>query len=119
MVICLKQSANDLRMVQLMLLPPPVSCFIKILIGLTFLVSASPGCLGKEAVKLMSVSTTRTTTVLRPFIQDYLGEPVPEETLTGVCLCLFIYYLYIYYYVHLDCVWMSRYRSSVCFVCLL
>jgi len=23
-----------------------------------------------------------TTTTLRPFVQDYLGEPVPEETLT-------------------------------------
>jgi len=23
-----------------------------------------------------------TTTDLRPFVQDYLGEPVPEETLT-------------------------------------
>jgi len=27
-------------------------------------------------------TTTTTTTVLRPFVQDYLGEPVPEETLT-------------------------------------
>jgi len=26
--------------------------------------------------------TTTTTTVLRPFVQDYPGEPVPEETLT-------------------------------------
>jgi len=27
-------------------------------------------------------STTTTTTVLRLFVRDYLGEPVPEETLT-------------------------------------
>jgi len=27
-------------------------------------------------------TTTTTTTVLRPFVRDYLGEPVPEETLT-------------------------------------
>jgi len=27
-------------------------------------------------------TTTTTTTVLRPFVQDYPGEPVPEETLT-------------------------------------
>jgi len=27
-------------------------------------------------------TTTTTTTVLRPSVWDYLGEPVPEETLT-------------------------------------
>jgi len=27
-------------------------------------------------------NTTTTTTVLRPFVRDYPGEPVPEETLT-------------------------------------
>jgi len=27
-------------------------------------------------------NTTHTTTVLRPFVRDYPGEPVPEETLT-------------------------------------
>jgi len=39
-VICLKQGANDLHMVQLLPLPPIVSGFIKIQIGLTFLVVA-------------------------------------------------------------------------------
>ena len=29
-----------------------------------------------------SASTTTTTTVLWPFVRDYPGEPVPEETLT-------------------------------------
>jgi len=29
-----------------------------------------------------SDTTTTTTTVLRPFVRDYPGEPVPEETLT-------------------------------------
>jgi len=28
------------------------------------------------------LDTTTTTTVLRPFVRHYLGEPVPEETLT-------------------------------------
>jgi len=28
------------------------------------------------------IVTTTTTTVLRPFVWDYPGEPVPEETLT-------------------------------------
>jgi len=32
-----------------------ISCFIKIQIGLTFLVPAYPGCHGKEAVKWLSV----------------------------------------------------------------
>jgi len=34
-----------------------------------------PRCIWKKAVKT-------TTIVLRPFVCDYLGEPVPEETLT-------------------------------------
>jgi len=33
---------------------PIISCFIKIQIGLTFLMLAYPGCSGKEAVKRMS-----------------------------------------------------------------
>jgi len=36
MVICLERGANDLHMVQLMLLPPFISCFIKIQNGLPF-----------------------------------------------------------------------------------
>jgi len=28
------------------------------------------------------MTTTTTTTVLRAFVRDYPGEPVPEETLT-------------------------------------
>ena len=51
MVICLERGGNDLCMAQLM--PPQphrLSCFIKIQIGLTFLVPAYPGCPGKETV---------------------------------------------------------------------
>jgi len=43
--ICLGREA-DLHMAQLMPLPPTVSCFIKIHIGLSFLVSAHPGSPG-------------------------------------------------------------------------
>ena len=50
MVICLERGA-DLHMAQLMPLPLTVSCSSKIQIGFTFLVPASPGCPGKEAVK--------------------------------------------------------------------
>jgi len=40
-VICLERGADDLHMVQLMPLPRPInSCFIKIQIGLSFLVPA-------------------------------------------------------------------------------
>ena len=48
MAICLKWGSDDLCMVQLMPLPPMVSCFSKIQIGLTFLVPAYPGCPGKR-----------------------------------------------------------------------
>jgi len=54
MVICLEWVA-DLHMSQLMPLPLTVSCFSKIQIGLTFLVPAYPGSLGKRAVKWVCV----------------------------------------------------------------
>jgi len=47
----------DLHMAQLMPLPLTVSCFSKIQIGFTFLVSAHPGCPGKRAVKWVCVLT--------------------------------------------------------------
>ena len=54
MVICLERGA-DLRMSQLMPLPLTVSCFSKIQIGFTFLVSARPGSPRKRAVKRVYV----------------------------------------------------------------
>jgi len=51
----LERSA-DLHMAQLMPLPLTVSCFSKIQIGFTFLVSAHPSSPGKRAVKRVSVS---------------------------------------------------------------
>jgi len=54
MTVSLEQGANDLHIVQLTTLPfchPIVYNFIKIQIGLTFLVPAYPGCPGKEADK--------------------------------------------------------------------
>jgi len=44
-----------LYMVQLMPLPPIISCFMKIQVDLTFLMPAYPGCPGKEAIKQVSV----------------------------------------------------------------
>jgi len=54
MVICWEQGANDFHMLKLILLPPIITCFIKIHIGLTFLMPAYPGCPGKEATKRVS-----------------------------------------------------------------
>jgi len=54
MVICLERDA-DLHMAQLMPLPRTASCFSKIQIGFTFLVSARLGSPRKRAVKRVCV----------------------------------------------------------------
>ena len=55
MANCLERGANDFHMVQLMPLPlHHLSSFLKIQIGLTFLMPSYPGCPGKEAVKQVS-----------------------------------------------------------------
>jgi len=56
-VICLERGA-DLHMSQLMTLPLTGSCFSKIQIGFTFLVSAHLGSPGKGAVKWVCVCAT-------------------------------------------------------------
>ena len=58
MFVCLEQGAKDLHMAQLMSLT--VSCFSKIQIGLTFLVPAYLGSLGKRAVKRVCVCVSLT-----------------------------------------------------------
>jgi len=50
MVIRLGRGA-DLHVAQLMPLPPTVSCFSKMEVGLTFLVLAHLGSLGQRAIK--------------------------------------------------------------------
>jgi len=40
------------------------------------------GSRGSRLTQLHHDLVTTTTIVLRPFVRDYLGEPVPEETLT-------------------------------------
>ena len=54
MVTCLERGA-DLHMAQLMLPPVTVSCFIRVQIGITFLVQAHLGRPGKRAVKRVCV----------------------------------------------------------------
>ena len=51
---------------------PVISCFIKIQIGLTFLVSAYPGCPEKVAVKQMSVSVCSCSSLLTVLEQKNL-----------------------------------------------
>jgi len=53
--MCLECGANDLHIVQLMPLPPIISCFIEIQIGLTLIVPTYPSCPGKESIKRVSV----------------------------------------------------------------
>jgi len=55
MVICPRQGADDLHIVQLMPLPPHHLLLLKIQIALTFLVPDYPGCPGKKAVRRVSV----------------------------------------------------------------
>jgi len=53
-VVCLERGA-DLHMAQLMPLPLTVSCFSKIQIGFTFLVTGHLGSPGQRAVKRVCV----------------------------------------------------------------
>jgi len=46
---------SDFHVIQLMPLPPIISCFVKINNGFTFLVPAYLGCPGKEAIKWVFV----------------------------------------------------------------
>jgi len=56
MVICLECGTNHLHMVQLMPLPPIISCFSTNREWFTFLLPAYPGSPGKKAIKRMYVS---------------------------------------------------------------
>ena len=69
MVICPERGA-DLHMAQLIPLPLTVSCFSKIQIGFTFLVSAHTGSPGQRAVKRVYVCVKRER---YPYLRDYVG----------------------------------------------
>jgi len=69
MAICLERGANGLPLVQLMRLPPIVSCSLNNNV-LTFLVLAYPGCRGKEATKRVSFSCSLSN-LLRSRIYDF------------------------------------------------
>jgi len=72
-VICLEQGA-DLHMAQMMPLPLTVSCFSKIQIGFTYLVSAYPGSPGQRAIKRVCVCVC--VLLYYTFIIQYAGERI-------------------------------------------
>jgi len=55
MVICLERGTNDLHMVQMMPLPPIISCFIKIQNGLPFWCPLTQVVLEKKLLNRCSV----------------------------------------------------------------
>ena len=83
MVICLKRGA-DLHMAQLMPLPLTVSCFSKIQIGFTFLLSAHLGSPRQRAVKrvcyVVVLCTQKITPVYIHKSTIYLREMLMSET---------------------------------------
>ena len=99
---------------------PVISCFIKIQIGVTFLVPAYPGCPGKEAVKPVSLYKFKT----KPPVH---GRP---SSLLIFCLCWFcgyvvfvcFVYLFKYFMYVFCCCWNTAlvdWVSNECFVELL
>ena len=78
-VICLERGA-DLHVVQLMPLPPTVSCSSKIQTGFTFLVPAYPANPGQRAVKRVCVSRKNLLEFLKYVIQISAGN-----WLCGIC----------------------------------
>jgi len=65
-VTCLECGANDLHMVQLMPLPPIISCFSKIQNGSAFLVPAYQGCPGKRPLNVCVCVNVIFTILVRP-----------------------------------------------------
>jgi len=83
-VVCLEQGA-DLHMAQLMPLPITVSWFIKIQIGLAFLVPAYVGTPREEAVKLVCVCVC---VCLRVHVHACACACVCVRAHVCVCVCM-------------------------------
>jgi len=77
-VICLDRGA-DLHMAQLMPLQLTISCFSKIQIGFTFLVTAHPGSPGKKAVKRVCVLSALVLWSLNPVYLLFVFQNVFTE----------------------------------------
>ena len=88
MVICLERDA-DLHTAQLMPLPLTVSCFSKIQIGFTFLVSTHPGSLGKRAVKCVCVCVCLCVCFVPMYKQwrMFVWRTVISGVISGVNVC--------------------------------
>ena len=89
MVICLERGA-DLHMAQRIPLPVTVSCFSKIQIGFTFLVSAHPGSPGQRAVKRVCINdicaVVPNAVTVKLFADDAKSYSVSGDTSTPDCL---------------------------------
>ena len=72
MVVCLECGANDLHMVQLMPLPPIISCFSKIQSGLPFWYWLTQ-------VVLEQQQHNNRFTALLGYVRDHPGEQAPER----------------------------------------
>ena len=83
-VICLERGA-DLRTAQPMPLPLTVSCFGKIQIGFTFLVSAHPGSPGQRVVKRVCtvIKTKHYYNVTQSIIEHLIKQNLNTKCRTG------------------------------------
>ena len=88
MVICLERGAN-LHMAQLMPLPLTVSCFSKIQIGFTFLVTAHLGSPGKGplngCVCLSGVKRSQEHSQRRNLVLFLVYSCIPDRQWTDIC----------------------------------
>jgi len=72
MVICLERGANDLHMVQLMPLPPIISCFMKIQNGLPFSCRLTQVFLEKRPLNGCIVVTSNSCYITSHSVNSYL-----------------------------------------------
>ena len=63
-----------------------ITCFIKIQIGLTFLVPADPGCPGKEAVKWVSISQYYASCPADKAAVDWLQQTTVKDSCNEKCI---------------------------------
>jgi len=80
MVICLELGA-DLHIAHLMPLPLTVSCFSKIQIGFTFLITAHPGSPGQRAVKWVCACVCVCVCFIINLVHIYLKKTLMFYTL--------------------------------------
>ena len=88
MVICLERGANDCIHSSWCHCNPVISCFIKIQMGLTFLVLAYPGCPGRETVKQVSVCRQLWLSLAEWLVKDAQATVCTTSQATAQSTCL-------------------------------